>query len=165
MFPQTFLKPCLRRMQLCITFLSLFSCGNAKVSERDWERPRSWEHFGNFVGTLREPCGIALGSPQEPGNYIFRIVQIQYGMLRSTCLVLYCTRILYCINILYYTRILYYINVLYNTHALYTTMKSILQGPTPYFYTLHSPLPWQWLWDNHFLGGNNVGNIEATFFT
>jgi hypothetical protein len=141
MFPQTFLKPCLRRMQLCITFLSLFSCGNAKVSERDWERPRSCLHFENFVGTLREPSGIALGSPHEPGNYVFRIVQIQYGMLRSTCRILYCTCILYCISVLYYMCVLYYINIFYNTHALYTTMKSILQGPTPYFYTLHSPLP------------------------
>jgi hypothetical protein len=95
----------------------------------------------NISGTLREPCGIALGSPREPGNYVFRIIQIQYGMLCSICLVLYSTRILYCISILYYTHILYYINILYNTHVLYITMKSILQGPTSYFYTLHLPLP------------------------
>jgi hypothetical protein len=36
-------------------------------------------------------------------------------------------------------------------------------GPTLCLYTLYPPLPRQSLWDNHFLGGNNVANIKVTF--
>jgi hypothetical protein len=79
-----------------------------------------WEHFRNPVGSLwevRENQGIMYS------------VLYKYNMVCDVVHALYCTCILYCINILYCT------------HILYTTMKSILQGPTPYFYTLHSPLP------------------------
>jgi hypothetical protein len=80
------LKPCLRRMQLCITFLSLFSC--------DWERPRSWEHFGNFVGTLQEV---------HENQGITYSVLYKYNMVCYIVHALYCTIPTYCTISTYYT--------------------------------------------------------------
>jgi hypothetical protein len=128
--------------------------GNAFVNSR------------NAFGTLWELHGDTLGTLWEQGVmysifYFYKILNF------SLCCIIHCINtipyriylVLYHIHILYI--VLYHTHALYNTHILYIAMRSELYEPTLYFYTLHPPLPWQWLWDNHFLGGNNVENIEA----
>jgi hypothetical protein len=139
------------------------------------------ERFGNSMGMLwwtlgmlQELCGNSMGTLWElcgnKGLCIPYFTFIEFWIL-SLCYIIHCTNTIYYVvhSILYNTHalyvVLYHIQVLYNIHVLYIAMRSELYEPTLYFYTLHPPLPWQWLWDNHFLGGNNVENIEAMFFT